>query len=273
MAQTALGVRFNPVSSGTGDFVYSGAVTGYTNPTGLTDGGSYRYRAESADLSQWEWGSGTWTAASSTLARTTISISSSGTSKISFTAAPQVSIVIFPADVLQFDIAMSLTAAQQLQARANINAGSNKVYAENTTFTTGTTTMAGAATTVPQITDGTNILTSPSITPTLSTSKLLIRVNGSLTSGAAANLFVALFQGATAAAIASQLVGISGANTLTPVALTMEVATGSTSAVSFSVNIGNLNGSANTWAINGITTGARLGGSQRWTITVEEIKG
>lgn len=119
MASLALGVRFTPASAGTGDFVYSGAVTGYTNPTGLTDGKTYRYRAESSDLSQWEWGSGTWTAATSTLARTTIAISSTG-SKISFTAQPQVAIVIFPADILQFDDAQTLTALQQNQGQKNL---------------------------------------------------------------------------------------------------------------------------------------------------------
>lgn len=273
MASLALGVRFNPVSAGTADFVYSGSVTGYTNPTGLTDGKTYRYRAESGDLSQWEWGSGVWTAGTTTLARTTVLLSSNSNSKVSFTVAPQVSIVIFPADVIQFDDAMSLTAAQQLQARANINAGPNKVYAESTTFTTGTSTMAGVVNSAPQITDGTNILTSPSITPTLSTSKLLIRVEGCFSSSATSNMWFAIFQGSTAAAIASSMMSVGAAGNVIPVSLTVEVATGSTSAVAFSVNIGNFTGLSNTWAINGTNGGARLGATMRWTITVEEVKG
>jgi hypothetical protein len=123
MASLALGVKFNPTLGGTTDWVYSSAVTGYVGPAAsnpaMVDGRTYRYRAESADLSQWEWGSGTYTASTQTLARTTITLSSTG-SKVSFSAPPTVGIVPFPADILQFDDAMSLTTTQKTQARANI---------------------------------------------------------------------------------------------------------------------------------------------------------
>ena len=95
MASVANIVRFLPASGSTGDFVYSSGVTGYRTPVSspaLTDGATYRYRAESSDLSEWEVGEGTWTTSTTTLARTTIIHSSTG-AKVNFTAAPNVAIV------------------------------------------------------------------------------------------------------------------------------------------------------------------------------------
>lgn len=95
MASVANIVRFLPASGSTGDFVYSSGVTGYRTPVSspaLTDGATYRYRAESSDLSEWEVGEGTWTTATTTMARTTIIHSSTG-AKVNFTVAPNVAIV------------------------------------------------------------------------------------------------------------------------------------------------------------------------------------
>ena len=123
MASLALGAKFVPASNGTGDFVYSATIQGYRSPTSaLTDGKTYRYRAESSDMSEWEYGAGVWSSSTSTLTRATVAFSSTG-AKISFTLAPQVGIIQFVEDVLQFDDAMSLSSAQQAQARANIGVG------------------------------------------------------------------------------------------------------------------------------------------------------
>ena len=44
MASLALGVRFLPNSTGTGDFIYSSTLQGYRSPTSaLTNGKTYRY--------------------------------------------------------------------------------------------------------------------------------------------------------------------------------------------------------------------------------------
>lgn len=95
--------RFTATSSGTVDFVVSAAVTGYQTPAGAgaVNTAVYRYRAESADLSQWEVGYGPYTVAGTTLARTTVLFNSSGTTaKISFTAAPQVAVVALAEDLI-----------------------------------------------------------------------------------------------------------------------------------------------------------------------------
>jgi hypothetical protein len=95
-------VRFNPVSSGTGSFVVSSAVNGYQTPAsaGAVNGATYRYRAESADLTQWEVGFGVYTVGTTTLTRSTILFNSSGgTSAINFTLVPQVAIVALAEDL------------------------------------------------------------------------------------------------------------------------------------------------------------------------------
>jgi len=91
--------RFLATSNGTGDFVVSAAVTGYQTPAsaGATSGNTYHYRAESADLTQWEVGQGTYTSGTVTIARTTILFSSTG-SKVSFTNPPQVALVLLAED-------------------------------------------------------------------------------------------------------------------------------------------------------------------------------
>lgn len=93
--------RFTAASSGTGNFVVSSAVTGYQAPStaGAVNGAVYRYRAESADLTQWEIGYGAYTTGTATLARTSVIANSLGTTaKINFTAAPQVAVVVLAED-------------------------------------------------------------------------------------------------------------------------------------------------------------------------------
>jgi hypothetical protein len=103
--------RFNPSAVGTADFAVSSAVAGYQTPAsaGAQDTAFYYYRAESADLTQWEVGIGTWSAGASTLARTTVLFNSLGTTaKVNFSAAPQVAIVAL-AEGLRTKLAANLT--------------------------------------------------------------------------------------------------------------------------------------------------------------------
>lgn len=107
MATLGYGVRFTPTAGGLTDFVNSSTVTGYRAASNLVTTKTYRYRAESADLSQWEWGTGTWTSGTSTLARTTILDSSNAGAKVNFTNPPQVAIVAFIEDI-SFDVGAAL---------------------------------------------------------------------------------------------------------------------------------------------------------------------
>lgn len=127
---------FNPTLGGTTDWTVSTAVTGYMTPTaaGAVNGATYKYRAESSDLSQWEYGEGTWNSGTGVLSRTTVIQNSSGTtSKINFTTAPFVGIVHGREDTL-FNPSPALTGTPTAPTAA---AGTNTTQIATTAFVTG----------------------------------------------------------------------------------------------------------------------------------------
>jgi hypothetical protein len=123
MAAFLDGCRFNPAATGTADWAYLSAVTGYQSPAAanVTNGRLYKYRAESADLSQWEMGEGIYNSSTGVLTRATVLYNSNGDrSKINFLTVPQVAIVALKADLISVEEANGFSAAQQAQARSNI---------------------------------------------------------------------------------------------------------------------------------------------------------
>jgi hypothetical protein len=104
-------VRFNPTTGGTTDWTVSSAVNGYQTPAlgGAVNLATYRYRAESADLTQWEVGYGVYTVSTTVLTRATVLYNSSGTgtgtgqsgagTKINFSTTPQVAVVALAEDL------------------------------------------------------------------------------------------------------------------------------------------------------------------------------
>ena len=122
--------RFTPTAGGTTDWTVSAAVTGYQTPAsaGAVNGVSYRYRAESSDLSQWEIGYGAYTVAGTVLARTTVLANSSGgTSKINFSLAPQVAIVALGEDL----VSQQVGQLPGTSTNDSANAGSVGEYVES----------------------------------------------------------------------------------------------------------------------------------------------
>lgn len=89
------GVFFRAVSNGTGDFVVDTAIQGYQTPAtaGAVNAGVYGYRAESDDLTQWEYGTTTYTSSGTSCSRTVLGNSAGTTAKINFTLAPKVGFV------------------------------------------------------------------------------------------------------------------------------------------------------------------------------------
>lgn len=140
--------RFNPTAGGTTDWTVSAAVVGYMAPVtaGAVNGRVYKYRAESADLSQWEIGEGAYTVAGTVLARTTVLFNSAGTTaKINFSAAPQVAIIAIKEDLLSIEEANAFTATQRAQARTNISAALKGQIFGLTLSTGGTSSSFAAA--------------------------------------------------------------------------------------------------------------------------------
>jgi hypothetical protein len=118
------GAVFIATSGGTGSFVVSGNAQGYQTPAaaGSTDGLTYHYRAQSADLTQWEEGSTVSASSGTSFSRTVTASSAGGTAKVSFTNPPTVALVAVVTDFISFDTTMSLTTMQRETARSNINA-------------------------------------------------------------------------------------------------------------------------------------------------------
>lgn len=94
-------VMFNAASTGLADFIVGPSVPGYSTPAqrGIPDGTIVSYTAQSLDLSQWETGQGTYTAATQKISRTTIRESSSGNVKISFGNQPIVWVDVHAQDL------------------------------------------------------------------------------------------------------------------------------------------------------------------------------
>lgn len=127
-------VRFNAASTGTGDFVVASAVAGALTPAGASavNGRSYKYRAESGDRTQWEVGITFYNSSATSFPRvsTQVLFNSAGTGTaqggagalINFTVVPIVSVIALKEDLISIEEANSFTAAQTLQARANIAA-------------------------------------------------------------------------------------------------------------------------------------------------------
>lgn len=95
---------FDATSTGTGVFVVASAVTGYQTPAdaGAVDTNSYRYRAQSTDLAQWEIGTTVASLTATSFTRVVTASSAGGTTTVNFTAAPAVALTMFAADIVPF---------------------------------------------------------------------------------------------------------------------------------------------------------------------------
>lgn len=137
-------------------------------------------------------------------------------------------------------------------------------YAEYTTNADLTTFIPGDDT-IPQVTEGTQVL-SQAITPKTTTNRVRVQVSGVGATVAADLLSIALFRNGGANAIAS--IGITSTGSIVPFDLVFEDVPGSTSAQTYTVRVG---GGTQTARLNG-TTGARyLGGTMRTTVALTEI--
>jgi hypothetical protein len=116
--------RFAPTLGGTTDWSYFAAIAGYQSPAAanVVNGRLYKYRAESADLSQWEIGEGAYNTGTGVLARTTVLFNSLGTNaRVNFSTVPQVAVVALKEDLISVEEANNFTAAQKSQLRANMD--------------------------------------------------------------------------------------------------------------------------------------------------------
>lgn len=244
--------RFTPTAGGTTDWTVSAAVQGYQTPAaaGAIDGQIYRYRAESADLSQWEIGYGAASSSGTVFARTTVLFNSSGTtSKISFTAAPTVGIV-----PLGEDFREKLDANRTYYVATTGSDTLNNGLTVGSPFLTiqkawnlicGTLDLAGFSATI-QIADGTY---SAGISSSLSPLGGNVTITGNLTT--IANVLISVSGGAF---------NFSGTNVMVTIQGMKITSSGGSGLVSSakgvnirfqSIDFGSCTGSFQLWATNG----------------------
>jgi len=163
----------------------------------------------------------------------------------------------------------SYTRASGKAVAATLQSGYSvqEVYAEKSAVATGTTVIP-IDDTIPQITEGDEYL-SATITPTSTSNLLQIIVHVFGTSTSSGDNPVALFQDATANALAAA-VQRGGTGAMTGTAFTHWMTAGTTSATTFRVRAGP--STAGTYTFNG-QAGARLfGGSVASSITIIEYQ-
>jgi hypothetical protein len=150
-------------------------------------------------------------------------------------------------------------------------AGGGKILqVVETSYTTSasTTTLMPSDSTIPQNTEGTEIL-SLSITPTSSSNKLLIQVSLPFLDGSTAVIICgALFQDSTANALATGIVTTGSTGYPTNVSFTHYMTAGTASSTTFKVRYGPHSGTA---YINRMSSGVTYGNVAAARLTIMEI--
>lgn len=142
------------------------------------------------------------------------------------------------------------------------------VNSQSGAMATGTTTIPWDDT-IPQITEGTEFMTA-AITPTNASNILQIEVVANLNASAVNYIIGALFQDATANALAAAAVYQEGASRAMNMKFTYRMVAGTTSATTFRFRAGP--GSAATVTFNGEVGARKFGGVFSSSITITEIK-
>lgn len=132
-----------------------------------------------------------------------------------------------------------------------------------------TTTLIPVDDTIPQITEGAEFMTL-SYTPKAATNLLVIQVVMMGSSSVANGIIVALFQDATANALAAAYTYQATSTGNVAVPLTHTMTAGTTSAITFRVRGGSQN--AGTFTFNGFSGGRIFGGITKSSIVITEYK-
>lgn len=136
------------------------------------------------------------------------------------------------------------------------------------TYTTGTT-LIPYDDTIPQITEGTEIMTK-AITPKSATNRLRIEVTALVACTVVTDIIVALFQDATANALAVEAFYSGTAFAETTLHLMYDMVAGTTSATTFRIRLGG--SVAGTYSAGGSSSTRKFGGATTYSITITEYK-
>jgi len=142
------------------------------------------------------------------------------------------------------------------------------------TVVTGNAAVLPADNSIPQSGEGNQLMSTQGITPSSAANVLAVKHQGNYSNdGAAAEYACSIFQDAVANALATSFGTSVAANTPFSTSVGLVMLAGTTSTTTFKARIGNA--ANNTFAINGIATGAvqRYGGVLASTLEIEEVMG
>lgn len=123
--------------------------------------------------------------------------------------------------------------------------------------------------TIPQNTEGTQVIQA-TITPMFTTSRILVRFQGVISSSAVGTHSAALFRDAAAPALCATVVSVDVANYRRIISFEYLDSPSSTSALTYKVRVGP--SAAVTVRMNGSSVARDFGGVARTTLTLQEIK-
>lgn len=242
--------KMSTATTGTGTITLGSASTGYLDfaTAGVSNGDVITYVLE--DGSAREIGRGTYTSSGTTLSRDTVLKSTNAGAKITLSG----SAVVF------------ITAAAEDITNAVV-----QMVNSQTTANTTTSTIIPHDNTIPQNTEGAQVL-SLAITPTNSSNNLYIDVTIMVASSVTNEVIqYALFQDSTANAIAASAQRPAAANSLHTITFRYVMTAGTTSSTTFKVRFGPSVGTT-TLTLNGESGAAVYGSVVNSSITISEIR-
>lgn len=152
---------------------------------------------------------------------------------------------------------------------ANSNAVANPAFVETTAYASTMAAMMGAIDTVPQQTDGVQLLTA-SIIPKRASNKLRIRATIPYSANGAADLWFALFRDSAPAAIQASVFHCPSRDAGNVATLDIDVPAAALSPTTFKLRYGNVTGGKQIIGINGSGTARWMGGASRATLSITE---
>lgn len=132
-------VRETTTTVGTGTVTLAGAVTGYQSFSVVGNGNTTYYTIAGQGTSEWEVGIGTYTAAGTTLARTTVLDSSNAGSLVTFSAGTKDVFVTYPAERAVVGGEGYTENDATINVSSTINTGRNALSAGPVTLASGVT--------------------------------------------------------------------------------------------------------------------------------------
>jgi hypothetical protein len=132
-------VRETTTTTGTGTVTLGGAVTDYQSFAAIGNGNTTYYTIAGTGTNEWEVGIGTYTAAGSTLSRTTVLASSNGGTLVTFSAGTKDVFCDYPAKRAVIGGEGYIENSATISTSSTINTGNNAISGGPVTIASGVT--------------------------------------------------------------------------------------------------------------------------------------